>query len=80
MKDAKSYRVSPHITSVLSLSKPGFFLHQMENFIILFLFLIHHYMSGVCGRGKGGTVTVFCLQVTGLADLTGGSALSVGLI
>ena len=27
MKDAKSYRVSPNITSVLSLSKPGFFLH-----------------------------------------------------
>ena len=26
MKDAKSYRVSPNITSVLSLSKPGFFL------------------------------------------------------
>ena len=25
MKDAKSYRVSPNITSVLSLSKPGFF-------------------------------------------------------
>ena len=37
-------------------------------------------MSGVCGRGKGGTVTVFCLQVTGLADLTGGSALSIGLM
>ena len=27
MKDAKSYRVSPNIISVLSLSKPGFFLH-----------------------------------------------------
>ena len=27
MKDAKSYRVSPNITSVLSLSKPGFFIH-----------------------------------------------------
>ena len=27
MKDAKSYRVSLNITSVLSLSKPGFFLH-----------------------------------------------------
>ena len=27
MKDAESYRVSPNITSVLSLSKPGFFLH-----------------------------------------------------
>ena len=27
MKNAKSYRVSPNITSVLSLSKPGFFLH-----------------------------------------------------
>ena len=26
MKDAKSHRVSPNITSVLSLSKPGFFL------------------------------------------------------
>ena len=26
MKDAKSYRVSPNITSVLSSSKPGFFL------------------------------------------------------
>src|SRR5574337_262581 len=25
MKDSKSYRVSPNITSVLSLSKPGFF-------------------------------------------------------
>ena len=25
MKDAKSFRVSPNITSVLSLSKPGFF-------------------------------------------------------
>ena len=27
MKDGKSYRVSPNITSVLSLSKPGFSLH-----------------------------------------------------
>ena len=26
MKDAKSYRVSPNIPSILSLSKPGFFL------------------------------------------------------
>ena len=26
MKNAKSYRVSPNITSVLSVSKPGFFL------------------------------------------------------
>ena len=30
MKDVKSYRVSPNITSVLSLSKPGFFLHTFS--------------------------------------------------
>ena len=38
MKDAKSYRVSPNITSVLSLSKPGFFLHTfpINNVYIIF--------------------------------------------
>jgi hypothetical protein len=29
MKDAKSYRVSPNITSVLSSSEPGFFLQTL---------------------------------------------------
>ena len=33
MKDAKSYRVSPNITSVLSLSKPGFFLHSFPTML-----------------------------------------------
>ena len=31
MKDAKSYRVSPNITSVLSLSKPGFFFANLSH-------------------------------------------------
>ena len=31
MKDVKSYRVSPNITSVLSLSKPGFFYAYLSH-------------------------------------------------
>ena len=39
MKDAKSYRVSPNITSVLSLSKPGFFLQTFPiNNIVYIIF------------------------------------------
>ena len=40
MKDAKSYRVSPNITSVLSLSKPGFFfLHTFPiNNVVYIIF------------------------------------------
>ena len=39
MKDAKSYRVSPNITSGLSLSKPGFFLHTFPiNNVVYIIF------------------------------------------
>ena len=39
MKDAKSYRVSPNITSVLSLLKPGFFLQTFPiNNIVYIIF------------------------------------------
>ena len=40
MKDAKLYRVSPNITSVLSLSKPGFFfLHTFPiNNVVYIIF------------------------------------------
>ena len=39
MKEAKSYRVSPNITSVLSLSKPGFFLQTSPiNNIVYIIF------------------------------------------
>ena len=39
MKDAKSYRVRPNITSVLSLSKPGFFLHTFPiNNVVYIIF------------------------------------------
>ena len=39
MKDAKSYRVSPNITSVLSLLKPGFFLHTFPiNDVVYIIF------------------------------------------
>ena len=31
MKDAKPFRVSPSVTSVLSLSKPGFFLAHLSH-------------------------------------------------
>jgi len=37
MKDAKSYRVSPNITSVLSLSKPGFFLHTFPTNNVVYI-------------------------------------------
>ena len=39
MKDAKSYIVSPNITSVLSLSKPGFFLQTFPiNNVVYIIF------------------------------------------
>ena len=37
MKDAKSCRVSPNITSVLSLLKPGFFLHTFPTNNVVYI-------------------------------------------